>query len=362
MRRLKFETLEDRRVCALVFGDGAANRELAKDFPFVGWVEDSDAGRVEFNGSCVLIAPHWVLMSAHQALKVDNDRSTIYDSFRVGFGSSVFTDRGENQVASEIYINPTYTDVAKGFDLALLYFKESFKTVTPVTKYSGQIALGDDVSIVGFGNLQDVNDPTNVQILTGDRYAGNNAIDRLTDPLRPSYLRTGIYRNTLDPYHREHQMGGRPGDSGGALVKQGGLAGITVRAVGDSLFGITQYSRLDNDWIDSVMATKAKKWQNEASPLDVNADGSVTAFDALLIINFLNTNPGDPPAFQQPYLDVTGDDAITAIDALYVINALNLQVTGEGEANDSFFADDIELNRLMKLQSLSIRPRLVQLR
>ncbi len=108
--------------------------------------------------------------------------------------------------------------------------------------------------------------------------------------------------------------------------------------------------------------SKAKKWQNEASPLDVNADGSVTAFDALLIINFLNTNPGDPPAFQQPYLDVTGDDAITAIDALYVINALNLQVTGEGEANDAFFADDIELNRLTKLQPPSVRPRLVQQR
>ncbi len=110
MRRLQFETLEDRRVCALVFGDGAANKELAKDFPYVGWVENSDAGIVAFNGSSVLISPNWVLMSGHQVFKIDGDLNSKYDSFRVGFGLNFSSDRGENQLASEVFVHPDYKD------------------------------------------------------------------------------------------------------------------------------------------------------------------------------------------------------------------------------------------------------------
>ncbi len=121
-------------------------------------------------------------------------------------------------------------------------------------------------------------------------------------------------------------MGGRPGDSGGGLFIDGKLAGITAIASGNGFGALTDYSRLDNAWIDTTIASKAKKWQNEASPVDVNADGSVTAIDALLVINFLNTQPGNPPEFQQPYLDVKRDDAITAIDALFVINALTCKL------------------------------------
>jgi hypothetical protein len=69
--------------------------------------------------------------------------------------------------------------------------------------------------------------------------------------------------------------------------------------------------------------------------LDVNNDGRITAFDALVVINYLNayfaqslpiTNP--PPGRQPvlappPYLDTNGDGNLTAFDAGAVINHLN---------------------------------------
>ncbi|MFO1062601.1 MAG: Ig-like domain-containing protein [Pirellulales bacterium] len=69
---------------------------------------------------------------------------------------------------------------------------------------------------------------------------------------------------------------------------------------------------------------------------DVNADGFISPIDALLVINFLNTEgprsvvglPSPPP-----YRDVNGDNFISAIDALLVINYLNsLRPSGEGES------------------------------
>ena len=370
MRRLQFEMLEDRRVCALVFGDGSANLELAAEFPYVGWVETTDAiNGTKLDGSAVLVRPNWVLMSGHQAFIVDNDITSFFDSFRVGFGNNYLTSRGENQIASEIFVHPAYKDpqIRDGglnYDLALLYFEEPFAMVAPVERFRGSIEVGDRSSIAGYGLIQDANDPEHTQTFTGNRYAGNNFISSNSVPLRPIYVETLVCVSAFNPRCQiSPQMGGRVGDSGGPLMVNGQVAGITSRTGGDTSFaGFTQYTRLDNAWIDATIASKAKKWQNEASPLDVNADGSVTAFDALLVINFLNTQPSDPPAFQQPYLDVNGDDAITAIDALFVINALNAQAASEGEANDEFFADDFELNRLTKLQSPLVRSRLVPIR
>ncbi len=73
--------------------------------------------------------------------------------------------------------------------------------------------------------------------------------------------------------------------------------------------------------------------QNPVQPNDTSNDGSVSAIDALLIINYLNTAiPGDPLPASPPYLDVNGDDFISALDALIVINALNGGAP-EGESN-----------------------------
>ena len=70
-------------------------------------------------------------------------------------------------------------------------------------------------------------------------------------------------------------------------------------------------------------------WQNAANPLDVNHNASVTPIDALIIINYLNSNGSQvltgSPAGIDPYYDVNGDGKVTPIDALTVINFLNSQ-------------------------------------
>ncbi|MCH5375181.1 MAG: cohesin domain-containing protein, partial [Planctomycetes bacterium] len=75
-------------------------------------------------------------------------------------------------------------------------------------------------------------------------------------------------------------------------------------------------------------------------PYDVNADGGVTAKDALILLSELNARvaagpsqlakPDDSPPL---YLDLTGDDLLTPLDLLLVINYLNTKIStvGEGE-------------------------------
>ena len=72
---------------------------------------------------------------------------------------------------------------------------------------------------------------------------------------------------------------------------------------------------------------------NNDRPEDVSGDGAVSPFDALLVINYLNTNgPGVVPSGNTPpFLDVNGDGFVTSIDALFVINRLN-NPSGEGES------------------------------
>ena len=81
--------------------------------------------------------------------------------------------------------------------------------------------------------------------------------------------------------------------------------------------------------------------QNAVNQFDVNADGFISAIDALLIINRLNINGPGPVSgltVPPPYLDVSGDNQISAIDALLVINRLNSGGNAEGESSSDFDA------------------------
>lgn len=71
-------------------------------------------------------------------------------------------------------------------------------------------------------------------------------------------------------------------------------------------------------------------WTNVLSPVDVNNDGVISATDALIIINILNSSGGSlvlpavassrgPRSFPD-YVDVNGDGNVGALDALIVIN------------------------------------------
>jgi hypothetical protein len=111
-----------------------------------------------------------------------------------------------------------------------------------------------DSDIVGFGNVQMVN--TTDSAYTGDRRAGNNVID-LGLAIYPELVATSLRRSNHSNF-RELGMAGRPGNSGGALMINGGLAGIVSAGnVGFNGFNaITSYSRLDNPWISTTIASK----------------------------------------------------------------------------------------------------------
>lgn len=92
-------------------------------------------------------------------------------------------------------------------------------------------------------------------------------------------------------------------------------------------------------------------WQYPANPLDVNANGFVSALDVLLIINELNfpqfhlessllVNAASLAQFPQFFFDVTGDDLISPIDVLRIINFLNEDAGGEGEGLQAAAIDD----------------------
>ncbi|MGB7323318.1 MAG: dockerin type I domain-containing protein, partial [Rubripirellula sp.] len=75
----------------------------------------------------------------------------------------------------------------------------------------------------------------------------------------------------------------------------------------------------------------SRPWQNTDNFYDVTNDGTVTALDALRVINRLNRNSTSilPAArsFDQTneFYDVSGDGVVSALDALRIINELNRQ-------------------------------------
>ncbi len=101
-----------------------------------------------------------------------------------------------------------------------------------------------------------------------------------------------------------------------------------------------RYSVRDNVGTPSNVATVTvqvlnSKWQNPSGFLDVNADGSVSPIDALIIINYLNsgaeTNLTLTDIEPAPYLDPTGDERVAPNDVLAIINFLNQNSGGGGE-------------------------------
>ncbi len=97
---------------------------------------------------------------------------------------------------------------------------------------------------------------------------------------------------------------------------------------------------------------------------DVDNNGVVSPFDALLVINALNRAGApsvavEPDALAPPYLDVNGDGRISAVDALMVINVLNRLnraaaggVTGpQGESRFPWRSEDDRLAQLAAVET-----------
>lgn len=89
-------------------------------------------------------------------------------------------------------------------------------------------------------------------------------------------------------------------------------------------------------------------WHNLNDPLNTNGVGGITAFDALLVINYLNLHPGvvtlvAGEAQPNNYIDVNDDNRCTAFDALSIINWLNTH-SGSGGGSEGPQQTDSEYN------------------
>jgi len=109
-------------------------------------------------------------------------------------------------------------------------------------------------------------------------------------------------------------------------------------------------------------------WQNVDNPFDVDGDGFVTAYDVLILIDYINSNPGNStlpllPVSPPPYYDVNDDRLCTALDILLVINWLNSRTAaasssggaGEGEGT-SPGAFPVANALLSESRSVAVQP------
>lgn len=78
--------------------------------------------------------------------------------------------------------------------------------------------------------------------------------------------------------------------------------------------------------IDAAEANVSDSWTNPNQTLDVNDDTFISPFDALAVINVLNSiGPHELGARSEAdyYLDTSGDGFVSPLDALLVLNYLN---------------------------------------
>lgn len=80
-----------------------------------------------------------------------------------------------------------------------------------------------------------------------------------------------------------------------------------------------------------TLLVQAGSYRNPLNAVDVSFDSFVSARDALLIINHLNSSTGTAVPNIDAYLDVNGNGTISALDVLLVINFINNRPGGEGE-------------------------------
>jgi hypothetical protein len=141
------------------------------------------------------------------------------------------------------------------------------------------------------------------------------------------------------------------------LTENGDLLGAGSIFTEDSIEPI--FVRLNEELPD------ASPWRNALRPADANADGEVTARDALMVINQLarigeNRLPDIRPR-ESLFVDVNGDWHATALDALVVINELaRSKADGESEPvawPHQVFAKTDELDHVWWLLDQDSHPR-----
>ena len=122
---------------------------------------------------------------------------------------------------------------------------------------------------------------------------------------------------------------------------------LRVRLSSTQVLPATGYAD-DGEVEDHMIRIGKNPNQNPSNRLDVDNDGFVSAIDALVLINFINTFGGGilpQNLARPPYLDVDGDSAVSSLDVLAVINHLNGASPGleGGEGEGSAVSGDDEV-------------------
>ncbi len=185
-------------------------------YNFVGAMEGVSSSNVnDVRGSAVLVHERLVQVTNHQLLNNLSDPSSFYSNIKVSFGSNV------NNGSQRYDVVKIFTHGSK--DLAFLELATPVLFTIPAQYYTGPIGVGTEVTQIGFGNRQYVNDP--LVEFTGDRRVGFDVIDGVNVVAGGDILDfQTTFNRSFNPNYRENEYGGRPRDSGGALLVNGMFA------------------------------------------------------------------------------------------------------------------------------------------
>lgn len=226
---------------------------LANDPTHIAWADDrdyvlplfrgSDFSNLAFAGSMTVIDDgQWGLFARHQALQNYSDVNSVYNAIGVKAVGNA-NDSGSVIKVSDVF-------VFEDRDMALVRFENPIAGITPIQRYRGEVTVGMEGYITGYGDRQVVNDP-NV-VFTGDRRTGfdvvqaagsNFFVTRINDPFSPNY--------------REYEIGGRTSSSGGSFEFDSQLAGSLFGGTGpnSNILGTgTFYNYIPNDRIDLIQS------------------------------------------------------------------------------------------------------------
>jgi chymotrypsin len=134
---------------------------------FVGKL-DTAVGGTPSIGSCVLIAPQYIVTAAHNV----TTQGRIYRPVKATFGNATYTISTDAQI--KYHPNYNETDFAPG-DIAIVKLDNPVTGITPVTRYAGTEEIGKQVVHKGFG----------IRNSNNNGKLGYNIIDGTANQLNP---------------------------------------------------------------------------------------------------------------------------------------------------------------------------------
>jgi hypothetical protein len=201
---------------ALPADSPSSRMDLENRFPFVGALGISLGGS-NYRGSAVALSPHWVITAAHN---VDLNDDGAADA---GWSGRLYLPGNGNYAVTSTYTHPSFTGFANPtiyHDLALLYLASPLPAgmIYPTL---GGMAVGDALTLVGFGRSGYGSYGYTSNASLTDRRFGGNVIDSIENGL--------LFEYDFDSPASTGQLGGSlgndvetiigPGDSGGAALR-----------------------------------------------------------------------------------------------------------------------------------------------